>query len=143
MLENFLIVNKAILPDYYEKVVEARNLVNDGMGVSEAVKIVGISRSTYYKYKEYIFVPQANATGRRAIVSLLLMHEKGILSEVLNDISNLNINILSISQSIPLNQKASVEISMDITDMMESIDELLSRLENLDGVVRAFLIAIE
>ena len=51
MLENFLIVNKEILPDYYEKVVEARNMINEGRvkGISEAVKQVGISRSTYYK----------------------------------------------------------------------------------------------
>lgn len=59
MLENFLIVNKEILPDYYEKVVEARNMINEGRvkGISEAVKQVGISRSTYYKYKDYIFAP--------------------------------------------------------------------------------------
>ena len=67
MLENFLIVNKEILPDYYEKVVEARNMINEGRvkGISEAVKQVGISRSTYYKYKDYIFAPGENTSGRK------------------------------------------------------------------------------
>ena len=56
MLENYLIIHKDILPDYYEKVIEARRLVESGKvkDVSQAVKQVGISRSTYYKYKDYI-----------------------------------------------------------------------------------------
>ena len=51
MLENYLIIHKDILPDYYEKVIEARRLVESGKvkDVSQAVKQVGISRRTYYK----------------------------------------------------------------------------------------------
>lgn len=42
MLENYLIIHKDILPDYYEKVIEARRLVESGKvkDVSQAVKQV-------------------------------------------------------------------------------------------------------
>lgn len=145
MLGNFLIVNKEILPDYYEKVVEARNMINEGSvkGVSEAVKLVGISRSTYYKYKDYIFAPSENATGRKAVISLMLNHEKGILSEVLNLLSAINANILTITQSIPINKKASVVLSLDVTEMKESIEEMIVDLNKTNGVNQARLIAIE
>lgn len=64
MQSNYLIVDRRILPDYYEKVVQARDMLREGRvkEVSEAVKLVGISRSTYYKYKDYIFAP-SNETG--------------------------------------------------------------------------------
>ncbi|MGB4440593.1 MAG: hypothetical protein WBJ13_15520, partial [Sedimentibacter sp.] len=69
MLKKYLIVSKKILPDVYEKVIEARNLINNGSvkGISEAVKNVGISRSTYYKYKDYVFSPSENSIGRKAV----------------------------------------------------------------------------
>lgn len=89
MKEKYLIVNKKILPDYFEKVVEARNLLTEGKvkGISDAAKIVGISRSTYYKYKDYVFLPSDNSIGRKALVSMMLEHKKGVLSEVLNYLS--------------------------------------------------------
>lgn len=145
MLENFLIVNKEILPDYYEKVVEARNMINEGRvkGISEAVKQVGISRSTYYKYKDYIFAPGENTSGRKAVISLMLNHEKGVLSEVLNQLSNMNANILTITQSLPINRKASVVLSLDISDIIATIEEILSALAGIHGVNNAKLVSIE
>lgn len=145
MLENFLIVNKEILPDYYEKVVEARNMINEGRvrGISEAVKQVGISRSTYYKYKDYIFAPGENTSGRKAVISLMLNHEKGVLSEVLNQLSNMNANILTITQSLPINRKASVVLSLDISDIIATIEEIIAALAGIHGVSNAKLVSIE
>lgn len=145
MLENFLIVNKEILPDYYEKVVEARNMINEGRvkGISDAVKQVGISRSTYYKYKDYIFAPGENTSGRKAVISLMLNHEKGVLSEVLNQLSNMNANILTITQSLPINRKASVVLSLDISDIIATIEEIISALAGIHGVSNAKLVSIE
>ncbi len=145
MLEDFLIVNKEILPEYYDKVVEARPMITEGRvkGISEAVKLVGISRSTYYKYKDYIFAPGENTSGRKAVISLLLDHEKGILSEVLNCLSSLDANILTITQSLPIHKRASVVISLDISEMGHSIDELIAELERSEGVNNAKLVSIE
>ena len=145
MKEKYLIVNKKILPDYFEKVVEARNLLTEGKvkGISDAAKIVGISRSTYYKYKDYVFLPDKGLNARKAVISLMLHHDKGILSEVLQIMSQGNANILTINQNIPIHDWASVVISFDISDMNISIDELMEKLRICHGVNNPQLLAVE
>ncbi|MCF2639829.1 ACT domain-containing protein [Fusobacterium varium] len=145
MGKEFLIVSKEILPDYYDKVIEARNLLSEGKvkGVSEAVKMVGISRSTYYKYKDFVFTPSENSIGRKALISVMLAHKKGALSEVLNYISSVNGNILTINQNIPINDVASVIISMDISETTITIEEIIVALKKFDFVKSAKLVAME
>lgn len=145
MLKKYLIVSKKILPDVYDKVIEARNLINNGnvKGISEAVKKVGISRSTYYKYKDYVFSPSENSIGRKAVLSMMLRHEKGVLSNVLNHMSAENANILTINQSIPINGKASVNVSLDISDISKSIDDIIVEMKKIKGVSSVKLLSIE
>lgn len=145
MLEKYLIVDKSILPDVFEKVVEVNELLNSGKfkGVSEAVKHVGISRSTYYKYKDFVFLPSTDTIGRKAVISLTLNHEQGILSEVLNRLSVMGCNILSINQSIPINRKASVMLTLDISELQTTIDACIDALADLRGVLAARLLSIE
>ena len=90
MLDNYLIIHKSILPEYYEKVLEARRLLEDGKvhEVSQAVKQVGISRSTYYKYKDFILEPIDIAGGRKAVLSMMLTHEQGVVSALLARLSH-------------------------------------------------------
>ena len=118
-MEKYYIVDSAILPDVLDKVIEARSLLQNGevKQVSEAVKRVGISRGTYYKYKDYVFLPDKGMSARKAVISLMLHHDKGILSEVLNVMSKTNANILTINQNIPIHGWASVVISFDISEM--------------------------
>ena len=145
MLKKYLIVSKKILPDVYDKVIEARNLINNGSvkGISEAVKMVGISRSTYYKYKDYVFSPDENSIGRKAVISMMLRHEKGILSSVLNYMSQEKVNILTINQSIPINGKASVNLSLDISDIGKPIDDIVTELKKLKGASSVKLLSVE
>lgn len=145
MLKNYLIIDKKILPSYYEKVVEARALLESGKvrEVSEAVKQVGISRSTYYKYKDYVLAPSDLAAGRKAVLSMMLAHEKGVLSKMLNQLSAYNANVLTITQSIPIQSKASVTISVDVSDITASMGDILAALETIKGVEKVRLIAIE
>ncbi|MEG0314678.1 MAG: ACT domain-containing protein [Erysipelotrichaceae bacterium] len=145
MVGKYLIVDKSILPDVFEKVVEVRELLTNGQikGVSEAVKTVGISRSTYYKYKDFVFSPSQNTMGRKAVISLMLNHELGVLSEVLNHLSEMGANILSINQSIPINQKASVMLTVDINDMDYTIDNAILNISNINGVLATRLLSIE
>ena len=145
MLKKYLIVSKKILPDVYEKVIEARNLINTGnvKGISEAVKEVGISRSTYYKYKDYVFAPSENSIGRKAVISMMLRHEKGVLSSVLNFLSGAKVNILTINQNIPINGKASVSLSLDISDIEQSIDDIIIEMKKVKGVSSVKLLSIE
>ncbi len=145
MLKKYLIVSKKILPDVYEKVIEARNLINNGSvkGISEAVKVVGISRSTYYKYKDYVFSPAENSIGRKAVISMMLRHEKGVLSNVLNYLSQEHANVLTINQSIPINGKASVNVSLDISDLSKSVDDIILDLRKIKGASSVKLLSVE
>jgi chorismate mutase len=89
MKSEYLIVHKSALPDCYEKVVGARELLRRGAAkeVSEAVRMAGISRSTYYKYKDLVFTPGESASCKKAVISMLLNHERGVLGRVLNAFS--------------------------------------------------------
>lgn len=144
MLTKYLIVSKEILPTYYDKVIEARNLIDSGKveNVSDAVKAVGISRSTYYKYKDHVFSPSTQF-GRKATLSFVLDHKKGVLSHLLNLMAEEGANILTISQDIPIHLRAIVNMTIDVLDMQNSLDHLVDRLKELDGVSKAKLLAIE
>ena len=145
MLENYLIVDKSILPDYYEKVLEARHLMESGKvkEVSQAVKLAGISRSTYYKYKDFIFEPSDMSDGRKAVISTILAHEPGVLSALLARISSAGASVLTITQSLPIHGRASVTISIDISSMPDSIADFMKDLSGTPGVESAKLIAVE
>ena len=145
MKGKYLIVDKAILPDYFEKVIEARTLLRDGkfQNVSEAVKEVGISRSTYYKYKDFVFSPSDSNIGRKALISIMLEDKKGALSEILNFLYSVECNIITINQNIPINEVASIIISMDISDTKTPIEEILVNLKTVKYVVSSKLVAFE
>ena len=145
MLSKFLLVDKAILPSYYEKVIEAKALLSSGAvkDVSEAAKAVGISRSTYYKYKDYIFPIGEGAGERKAVVSMTLSHKAGLLGEVLGELSTQGVNILTINQNPPVNSRAHVVISMDISAVVGEGETLISSLGKINGVSHVKLIAIE
>ena len=145
MPSSYLIVHKSILPDYYEKVLECRRLMESGKvrEVSQAVKQVGISRSTYYKYKDFIFEPSDLAGSRTAAFSMMLDHTPGVLSALLSCISEAGASVLTISQSPPIHDKASVTVSIDVSGVSVSIDELTSMLAALPGLDNLRLLAIE
>ena len=144
-MNKFYIVDAAIMPDVLDKVIEARGMLESGMvrQVSEAVKRVGISRGTYYKYKDYVFPATQGREERKAVISLMLHHKKGILSETLNCLSEVNANILTINQNIPIHDWASVVLSFDISEMQIGLDELLRMLKKIKGLANVQLIAVE
>ena len=144
-MNKFYIVDAAIMPDVLDKVIEARGMLESGMvrQVSEAVKRVGISRGTYYKYKDYVFPATQGREERKAVISLMLHHKKGILNETLNCLSEVNANILTINQNIPIHDWASVVISFDFSEMQISLDELMGTLRTIKGLTNVQLIAVE
>ncbi|UQS85757.1 ACT domain-containing protein [Apilactobacillus apisilvae] len=144
-MNKYYIVDNSLLPDTFEKVIKARNLLNQGAikNVSDAVKKVGISRASYYKYKDFVYESENKNYQRKAVISFLLNHKSGILSEVLNDISEADANILTINQNIPINNMANVVISLDINHMNISVDDLLSKISVIKGTNKVNLIAIE
>lgn len=145
MLNDFLIVNKEVLPPVFEKVVEVKAMMEHGecAQVSEAVKKVGISRSAYYKYKDHVFVASRQSKERKAVFTFLLSHEKGILSEVLNLFSYHHCNVLTLSQSIPIHNNASVSMSVDVSEMDITVQEMLQEASKLKGVSKMALVSLE
>ncbi len=145
MQQKYLLVDKSILPECYEKVIEARVLLESGKlsDVSEAVKAVGISRSTYYKYKDYVFALNHDTECRKAILSFTLSHKAGLLGEVLKVLSDIGANILTISQNLPINSKAHVVVTIDISQISIDSQSIVSAINNIDGATGTKLIAVE
>ena len=145
MLNEYLIVEKSALPDYFLKVVEARRLLESGAcaQVIDAVHAAGISRSTYYKYKDKILEPSQLTVGRKASLMLQLNHKAGMLSRVLSTVSGCNANILTITQSLPIHGKASIMLSIDLSQLSRSVDDMVAELNAIDGVDQVRLLALE
>lgn len=145
MLENYLIIHKSILPECYGQVLKARHLMETGKAkdISQAVKEAGISRSTYYKYKDFIFEPSELSGSRTAVLSMMLDHSPGVLSAVLGCISEMGGSVLTITQSLPVHNRASVTISLDVSSMLCELTGLTKRIECTPGVEQVKLVAIE
>ncbi|WP_334329940.1 ACT domain-containing protein [Companilactobacillus sp. HBUAS59699] len=144
-MEKYYIVDSSILPESFDKVIKARDLLETGKSnnVSEAVKMVGISRGTYYKYKDLVYLPDEDMSDRKALISMMLNHEQGILSKVLGIISETNASILTINQNIPIHNIASVVISLDISHLTGTLDDLMDKLREFDFISNVQLISVE
>jgi len=83
-MSKFYVVSSAILPDVLEKVMEAQTLLQTGQvrKISEAVKKVGISRGTFYKYRDAVFSFHEENSRRKAILTMVVQDEKGALSKI-------------------------------------------------------------
>lgn len=141
----YYIVDSAILPEVLDQVMQARELLQSGevKNISQAVKLVGISRGTYYKYKDYVFLPGKGMGARKAIITLVLCHRFGILSRVLDVMSAHKANIITINQNIPIRELANVVISFDMSEMDQPVETLLECLTQIEGVSNVHLDAVE
>ena len=144
-MSKYYVVSGDILPDVLELGKQARILLQSGKAkrISEAVKMVGISRGTYYKYKDAVFSFNAEQSNRKAIISMILRNEKGTLSKVLSLVSVKQVNVLAINQTIPINGIANVALTLDISDLEISIQSLVSLIEAMPMVEKADLVAVE
>ena len=109
----FVLKQKAV-PEVLLKVVQAKRLIESerAMTVQEATERVGISRSSFYKYKDDIFPFYDNAKGRTITLVLQMDDERGLLSDILHIVAVYKANILTIHQSIPVNNVASLTLSV-------------------------------
>ena len=131
----FVLKQKAV-PEVLLKVVEAKRLLDSGKAVSvqEAAENVGISRSSFYKYKDDILPFHDNAKGKTITFILQMDDEPGLLSDVLKIIAEFHGNILTSHQTIPLNGVASLTISVDIAEDRGDASEMINEIESRQGV---------
>ncbi|MCR5310946.1 MAG: ACT domain-containing protein [Lachnospiraceae bacterium] len=141
----FYVVKKKAVPDVLLKVVEAKRLLESGRiaTIQEAADAVNISRSSFYKYKDDIFQFHDNSQGTTFTITFQMDDEPGLLSDVLKDIAAFGANILTIHQSIPINGMASLSLSIQILNNTGSVSDIISRLENEQGVHSVKMVAKE
>lgn len=131
----FVLKQKAV-PEVLLKVVEAKRLLDSGKAASvqEAAEQVGISRSSFYKYKDDIFPFHDNAKGKTITMVVQLDDEPGLLSVVLRIVADYHANILTIHQSIPVNGIASLTLSVDVLNETGDISQMVETIEEQQGI---------
>ncbi|MCR5756179.1 MAG: ACT domain-containing protein [Acetatifactor sp.] len=141
----YYVVRERALPEVLLKVVEAKALLETGkaLTVQEAVDAVGISRGSFYKYKEDISQFQDNSQGTTFTLTFQMDDEPGCLSDVLKIIAEYHANILTIHQSIPINGIASLSLSVQMLQDAEDISRMLERMEHQMGVHHVKILAKE
>lgn len=133
----YLIVNADVLPDVFHKVIEAKQLLSKAQAKnsSDACRIVGISRSAYYKYKDNVQVYDEKDNSQLSTLYFKLSDEPGVLSRVLKKLYDNSANILTVNQNIPVDAVAIVTISIRVNRDEVSMEEILRNLSEIDGVV--------
>lgn len=142
MKERYYLVREDILPEAVVKTMQVKQLLATGevKTVHEAAERVGLSRSAFYKYKDGIHLVNQLEKERIVTISIDLEHESGMLSQVLSLVAACGGNVLTIHQSLPLQGRANVVISVEISHVTEEIGEMLEQLGNLHGVKRTRLV---
>ncbi len=141
----YYVVKEAAVPEVLLKVVEAKKLLDTGKAhtVNEAADRVGISRSSFYKYKEDIFEFHENSQGTTITLTFQMEDEPGLLSDVLKIIAEFGANILTIHQSIPISGVASLSLSVQVLPTTGNISEMLETMEKQKGVRNVKILAKE
>ena len=132
----YFVLKKKAVPEVLLKVVEAKRLLESEKAISiqEATDQVGLSRSSFYKYKDDIFPFHDNARGKTITFVLQMDDEPGLLSLVLGSIAKYNANILTIHQTIPINGVASLTLSIEILPNAKNVSELIEEIETKKGI---------
>ena len=141
----YFVVKQKAIPEVLLKVVEAKRLLESEkvLTIQEAVDAVGISRSSFYKYKDDIFPFHDNSQGTTITLTFQMDDEPGILSDVLKIIAEYRANILTIHQSIPINGIASLTLSIQVLHTTGDISRMIEQLEGQPSVHHVKILAKE
>ena len=139
---NYYIVDAEALPEIFRKVVDARRMLDTGEAetVNQAVQMAGISRSALYKYKDCVFVHNEALDDKVITLSARLEDRPGVLSGLLNSLSEQQGNILTVNQNIPVDGVAAVSVSARLPLPM-AIETLRQNLLSLPGVTQVDILS--
>ena len=132
----YYVVKKKALPEVLLKVVEAKKLLESerAVTVQEATEQVGLSRSSFYEYKDDIFQFHDNTRGKTITYVVQMDDEPGLLSGVLKLIADYKANILTIHQTIPINGIALLTMSIEVLPDTLDVSEMFEAIESRNGV---------
>jgi len=139
-----IIIDYNIAPDVFKRVITAKKLLASGRckSVNEALEQTKLSRTAFYKYKNYIFARDEVQSGAIATLAFTLDDVTGILSDILKVLADGNMSVLTINQNIPVNSVANITISLRINDVSASVDDMIVKLRKIDGVNKVSLLAM-
>ena len=139
----YYVVEESALPEVFLKVAEAKRLLSTGEAptVNEATRMMGISRSAFYKYRDSVLPFQNMMTGRIITFQFLLHDRKGLLSSLLMIFADHHANIQTINSIVPTNGSAVVTISAETMELDISLEDLLHEAAKLPGVIKAEVLA--
>ena len=132
----YFVVKQKAVPEVLLKVVEAKRLLESSkaMTVQEAAEKVGISRSSFYKYKDDIFPFHDNSKGKSITFILQMDDEPGLLSMVLKTIADFRGNVLTIHQTIPINGVASLTLTVDLLPITKDVSSMIEHIVGQPGI---------
>lgn len=142
---NYFVLKEKAVPEVLLKVVEAKRLFDSGKvaSVQDATEAVGISRSSFYKYKDDIFPFHETERGKTITLVIQLEDLPGLLSNILRAIDKFKYNILTIHQSVPINGIVTLTLSIDLYNTADRLDDMVATIESVEGVQYAKIMARE
>ncbi len=141
----YFVVKQKAVPEVLLKVVEAKRLLESerAMTVQEAADKVGISRSSFYKYKDDILPFYDNTKGKTITLVVQMDDVQGLLSDLLHVVALYKANILTIHQSIPVNGIATLTLSVEVRSDTGNVSRMVEDMEEMKGIHYVTILARE
>lgn len=141
----YYVVRDKALPEVLQKVAEAKKILETDktMTVQEAAERVGLSRSSFYKYKDDITPFSDNTRGKTVTLVIQMHDEPGLLSDLLKIVSEYRANILTIHQAIPVNGMATVTLSVEVRPNTGDVSGMVGDMEILTGIQHVKILGVE
>lgn len=136
--DKFYLVQEDILPEAIKKTIKVKEILKLGEAktINEVVERMDLSRSAYYKYKDYVFPFYEIAQGKIVSITVSMSNDPGMLSSILRAIADSNGSILTINQDIPLQGIANVTIAFETKDLSTSLEECLDNIRSIRGILK-------
>ena len=141
----FYLIREDVLPESVIKTLKVKDALknNSNLSIYDAVKQFNLSRSAFYKYRETIFPVDEKILDQREFTLILYVTDiVGMLAQVLNAISQLKLSVLTIHQSVPIEDKATITLSLNARNSNLSIDEVIESLREINHVTKVDLISM-
>ncbi|XHJ05612.1 ACT domain-containing protein [Staphylococcus epidermidis] len=141
----FYLIREDVLPESVIKTLKVKDALknNSNLSIYDAVKQFNLSRSAFYKYRETIFPVDEKILDQREFTLILYVNDiVGMLAKVLNAISQLKLSVLTIHQSVPIEDKATITLSLNARNSNLSIDEVIESLREINHVTKVDLISM-
>ena len=143
--KKFYLIREDVLPESVVKTLKIKEVLknNPSLSIFEAVKQFDLSRSAFYKYRDTIFPIDEKMESTREFTLILYVNDiVGMLAEVFNTLSSLSLSVLTIHQSIPMESRATITLSLDAKGTNLEIDDVMEALRVIDHVSKVELISM-